>query len=42
MHTILVDPIGTKDLKVTYFNRFLEKIILKIIKLKRGDYYHEK
>ena len=39
MHTILIDPIASKDLKVTYFNRFLEKIILKIIKLKRGDYY---
>ena len=39
MQTILVDPLGERDLKITYFNRFLEKQILKIIKLKRGDYY---
>ena len=39
MFTILIDPIGDKDLKVTYLNRFLEKRILKFIKLKRGEYY---
>ncbi len=41
MNTILVDPLGKKDLKVTYFNRWLETIIMKRIKLKRGDYYEE-
>lgn len=41
MHTILVDPLGEKDLKVTYFNRWLEKKIIKRIKLKRGEYYEE-
>ncbi len=39
MYTILVDPLAEKDLKITYFNRFLEKIILKRIKVKRGEYY---
>ena len=39
MHTILVDPMGEKDLKITFFNRCAEKIILKFIKLKRGNYY---
>ncbi len=39
MYTVLVDPLGEKDLKVTYFNRWLENKIIKIIKLKRGDYY---
>ena len=29
MFTILVDPLGKKDLKITSFNRFLEKKILK-------------
>ena len=38
-HTILVDPMGEKDLKVTFFNRWMEKKVLKRIKLKRGDYY---
>jgi len=41
MYTILVDPLGKKDLKVTYFNRWLEEIIMKRIKLKRGEYYEE-
>ena len=39
MFTILVDPIGEKDLKVTYFNRWLEKIIMKRMKLARGNYF---
>lgn len=39
MLTILVDPMSEKDLKVTYFNRFLEKKIMKKIKFKRGNYY---
>lgn len=38
--TILVDPIN-KDLKITGFNRFLEKRIMKLIKIKRGSYYEE-
>jgi HAD superfamily phosphatase (TIGR01668 family) len=41
MYTILVDPLGEKDLKITYFNRWLERRIMKIIKLKRGEYYEE-
>lgn len=39
MHTILVDPLGEKDLKITFFNRWLENRIIKRIKLKRGEYY---
>ena len=39
MQTILVDPMGKKDLKITFFNRCMEKIVLKIIKVKRGNYY---
>ena len=30
MYTILVDPLGEKDLKITYFNRWLEGKIIKI------------
>ncbi len=41
MYTILVDPLGERDLKITYFNRWLERRIIKIIKLKRGEYYEE-
>ena len=41
MYTILVDPLAEKDLKITYFNRWLEKMIMKRIKLKRGEYYEE-
>ena len=41
--TILVDPLGEKDLKITSLNRFLEKILLrKFAKkklLERGKYY---
>ena len=39
--TILVDPLSTKDLKITYFNRFIEKIIMKMIKFKKGVYYEK-
>ncbi len=39
--TILVDPMGTKDLKITYLNRFIERIIIKGIKFKKGEYYDE-
>ena len=38
MYTILVDPIS-EDLAVTYFNRLLEKGVMKRIKLTRGEYY---
>ena len=41
MKTILVDPMGHKDLKITFFNRLMEKIVLKVIKVKRGEYYEE-
>ena len=41
-YTILVDPLGKRDLKRTYFNRFLERIIMKILRIKRGNYYEEK
>ena len=41
MKTILVDPLGKKDLKITVFNRWLEEKIMKRIKLKRGEYYEE-
>ena len=41
--TILVDPLGHKDLKITSLNRFIEnKIIKKYSKkgiFKRGSYY---
>ena len=41
--TILVDPLGTKDLKITGLNRFIEdKIVKKYTKKKifeRGKYY---
>lgn len=39
--TILVDPMGKKDLKITSLNRVLEKKIMKRIKIKRGEYYAE-
>ncbi len=39
--TILVDPIGEKDLKITSLNRFIEKKIKKKMKFKKGDYYEE-
>ena len=39
IYTILVDPKEEKDLKITKFNRFLEKNIMKRIKVKRGEYY---
>lgn len=43
IYTILVEPLSTKDLKITSFNRFLEsKKILKLEKMglfKRGEFY---
>lgn len=42
-YTILVDPLGKKDLKITSVNRFLENLILKRLSkkgiLERGKYY---
>ncbi len=40
--SILVDPLGKKDLKITGFNRFIEKHLIKKIGLKRGEYYEKK
>ena len=42
MLTVLVDPIEKQDLKVTFVNRKLEKLIMKMMKLKRGNYYEKK
>ncbi len=42
-HTILVDPLGKKDLKVTTLNRAVEKVLIKRLSkkgiLERGKYY---
>lgn len=42
-YTILVDPLGKKDLKITFFNRFMENIIINNLSkkgiLERGKYY---
>ena len=42
MLTILVYPLGEKDLKITSFNRFLEKKIINKMNFKRGEYYAKK
>lgn len=43
MFTILVDPLGKKDLKITSLNRFIEGKILKSYEkkkiMKKGEYY---
>jgi HAD superfamily phosphatase (TIGR01668 family) len=43
IYTILVDPIGKRDLIVTKLNRFLEKLLMIRLKkcglLKKGNYY---
>lgn len=43
IYTILVDPLGKKDLKVTIINRFLERQVLKRLKkrnlFEKGCYY---
>ncbi len=43
MFTILVDPLGTKDLKITSLNRLIEKKVLKKYErmeiMKKGVYY---
>ncbi len=41
MLTILVDPLGERDLKITYLKRYLEKKIMKRINIKRGEYYEK-
>lgn len=42
-YTILVDPLGKKDLKITSLNRAMEKIVVKKLTkrgiLERGKYY---
>ena len=38
--TILIDPVS-RDNKVTFLNRLIEKIIMKRIKVERGKYYEE-
>ena len=44
--TVLVEPLGVKDLKVTSFNRFLEKKIINRLekknKFKKGEYYDKR
>lgn len=44
--TVLVDPMGKKDLKVTSINRFIENKILNYYEknklMKKGEYYHGK
>lgn len=44
--TILVDPMGKKDLKITNINRFIENKILNYYEknkfMKKGEYYHGK
>ena len=44
--TVLVEPLGKKDLKITSFNRFLEKKIIKRLekqdKFKKGEYYDKR
>ena len=46
INTILVDPLGKKDMKITSFNRFIENKIFKYYEknkiMKRGTYYEEK
>ena len=37
--TILVDKKGEKDLRITRFNRFFEKRIMRKINIERGHYY---
>ena len=39
MFTILVDPISDNDYKITRFNRWLEKYLMKKNHIKKGDYY---
>lgn len=42
IYTILVDPLGEKDLRITSLNRKIENIIFKKSKrIKKGKYYDE-
>ena len=41
LFTILVDPLSSKDYKITFFNRLIEKKIMKRIKINKGEYYEE-
>lgn len=41
MYTILVDPKGLNDLKITSLNRYIEEKIKKKISFKKGVYYEE-
>ncbi len=41
LYPVLVDPICDKDLKITAFNRWLEKRIMNRMKFKKGEYYEE-
>ena len=42
-YPILVDPMAKKDLKISYFNRLLEKLVFKKYQrkniMKKGEYY---
>ena len=38
-YTILIDPINYKEIIFTKINRVFERIVLNMIKIKRGDYY---
>ena len=42
-YTILVDPMGKRDLKITTLNRFIERKIFrhfeKTKQMKKGEYY---
>lgn len=41
LFTILVDPLGKKDYKITFLNRYIEKKIMNKIKIKKGEYYEK-
>ncbi len=41
LFTVLVDPLGQKDYKITFLNRYIEKRIMNKIKIKKGEYYEE-
>ena len=45
-YTILVDPLGKKDLKITTLNRYIESKIFRYYEkkaiMKRGSYYVKK
>ena len=41
LYTILVNPISSKDYKITCLNRWIEKRIMNKLKFKKGEYYEE-